>query len=68
MQLLEEFAADKAFLESIMDNISDNQKIKQEVDDALKFLNQRKHFWKQHGTHAAESPNSRGDPRKKTRA
>ena len=67
MQLLEEFAADKAFLESIMDNISDNQKIKQEVDDALKFLNQRKHFWKQHGTHAAETP-SRGDPRKKTRA
>ena len=56
---------DKEFLENIIGNISDNPKIKQEVDDALKFLNQRKHFWKQHGTHAAESPGSGG---KKTRA
>ena len=50
VQLLEEFAADKAFLENILDNVADNSKIKDEVETALKFLTQRKHFWKQHGT------------------
>ena len=68
MQLLEEFAADKAFLENIMDDISDNPKIKQEVDDALKFLTQRKHFWKQHGTHVTQESHSSNERHKKTRA
>ena len=50
VQLLEEFAADKAFLENILESVADNNKIKDEVETALKFLTQRKHFWKQHGT------------------
>ena len=50
VQLLEEFAADKAFLENILETVADNSKIRDEVETALKFLTQRKHFWKQHGT------------------
>ena len=48
-QLLEEFAVDKAFLEDIRLKLSDNLKITKEVDSGLKFLGDRKNFWKQHG-------------------
>ena len=48
-QLLEEFAVDKVFLEDIRLKLNDNLKIRDEVDSGLKFLNERKIFWKQHG-------------------
>ena len=48
-QLLEEFAVDKAFLETIRTKLNDNLKIRKEVDSGIKFLNERKNFWKQHG-------------------
>ena len=48
-QLLEEFAVDKAFLEDIRTKLNDNLQIRDEVDSGLKFLNERKNFWKQHG-------------------
>ena len=52
-QLLEEFAVDKAFLEDIRLKLSDNLKITKEVDSGLKFLGDRKNFWKQHGPNKA---------------
>ena len=40
---------DKAFLEKIRSKLNDNLKIRNEVDNGLKFLSERKNFWKQHG-------------------